>query len=368
MKIWTEYMEIQGENNNNKNNNNERDEVKIMKKKNYSTKNRMETLQNAGIDTQNFFSANMVLPVGAMIQITMPGGATQTFSGQDNVMTTEKRDEIAESIIQNGYVRNTKLHRRWITAHTFRLLGDVTINTKRRYVPGAGVKDVYAYSSDWNKNFKEKYGYMYQFSMLLEELKVLSILEKEDKEAFEERSHFFTKEVVAALTKQYLRQLKKYIAKSRENRKRTCKGREYVRLAKYGDVFVDELQMKVYDKIEDMVNWFKYATTNNYVNYKDLYENFKVFCRLLNKLPYNTPKCSEWRDAFTGNGSFYSLKNICMFHQVNLEGCKTTEQSLDKLNKYLEEYKGEYWRFLKLLEKTVYDNNFDLAESIEAHK
>jgi GT2 family glycosyltransferase len=34
------------------------------------------------------------------------------------------------------------------------------------------------------------------------------------------------------------------------------------------------------------------------------------------------------------------------------------------LEKCLESYKGEYWRFHAMLKKTIKDNNFVLAESI----
>ena len=47
--------------------------------------------------------------------------------------------------------------------------------------------------------------------MMLEEVRVLSKLETIDKETFEERSHFFTKDVVVAVMEDYLDKLKEYI-------------------------------------------------------------------------------------------------------------------------------------------------------------
>lgn len=349
--------------------NSNKKEINTMRTNN--KENRMAALQNAGLNVNNFFDVNMKLPMGAMIQVTFPNGEVQTVGGLVNgdtvlnpvtgefvgkVGTYEGipvyADPIANQIMQSGYVKNTKLFRRFVAAHTFKLLGKVTVEQRwNRNV---------VYRSDWDKNFNKDYGYGYQFSMTLEELRVLSILEKEDAEAFAERSRFFTQDVVVALCKQYMRQLKKFVKKSRDERKRTCQGKEYVKLAKYGNVFITDLQRRVYQPMEFIISVIEGCD-----NYSELYGCFSDFCKKLNKLPYETPKAPEFKTAYRANGAFYTMKNLIMYHNVNLEGCDTSIRSMQVLNGLLNVYKGEYWRFHELLKKTVYDNHFDLAESID---
>lgn len=347
---------------NNKVTNNSNKKENDTMKTNNARENRMEALNNAGINTTNFFDVNMKLPMGAMIQVTMPNGEVHRVGGTDmggfngNVLTAPlTNDPIVNKIVESGYVKNTKLWRRFVAAYTFKLLGEVTTETKYR---GEVV-----YRSDWDKNFNKNYGYMYCFDMLLEELRVISKLEKEDREAFEERSAFFTQDVVVALCKQYVRQLKKYVQKSRKNKKRTCRDKEYVRLAKYGDVFITDLQRRVYQPME-----FNISVIESCNNYSELYGCFKDFCGKVNKLPFETPKDSSWKTAYKASGSYFTLKNMVMWHSVLLEGCKTSTECVYELKSLLCAYKGEYWRFHELLKKTIYDNNFDLAKSIEAHK
>ena len=62
---------------------------------------RMEILQANGNTTTNYLSMNLV-------------------SDFDNF--TELDDEMYNQIFEDGYVKNTKLYRRWVMAQTFRAL------------------------------------------------------------------------------------------------------------------------------------------------------------------------------------------------------------------------------------------------------
>lgn len=358
--VFSEYTKL---NANNNNNNSENKERKTMMNNN-ARENRMETLKAQGIDTSKFFSVNMDLPMGAMIQVTMPDGKVQTFGGNGVVDSIGGfngtvqtallgNDPIAQSIVDNGYVNNSKLFRRFVTAQTFRMLGEIEVGTKYN-----GEK---TYKSDFDKNLKYK-GYMWQFKMTLEELRVLSIIEKKDPAAFEERSQFFTKDVVVALCNQYLRQLKKYIKNARQKRVRKCKGEEYVRLSKFGDVFTKDLISKVYNVI--LGHTAKVVESRNYY---EMYDAFNSFCSVIGKLPWTTPLCPEWKDAYKGAGAAYTLQNMVRFHNVSL-GYESVALNEAELNRMVAKYKGEGWRLHEYLKKVIVDNNFDLAKSIEAHK
>lgn len=327
---------------------------------------RMDKLQAAGVNTNKYFNINLNnIPVGAPVQVIIDGveynltmGQAQSESSNQTLafgtfntsasfgITSE--DDIANQILKDGYVRNTKLHRRWVMAQTFNMLNGATYNYNTR-----------SYETGWDAYIRNGFTYMYQFEMTLEELRVLSILEKRDRETFEERSSFFTKEVVIELCNQYLRQLKKY-AKNQKVRK--CKGEHYVKLHKHGNVFNKDLYLKVYNPINNAIIAISASR-----NYEEIYNSFKAFIAVSPKLPHNTPKCPQWKDAFKGSGAFYTLKNMVMFHDVKLEGM-SRDKSMDKLDSLLEEYKGEYWRFHMLLKKVIEDNNFNFQKSIELHK
>lgn len=316
-----------------------------------TTEGRMETLRNAGLTTDNFFRLDMQVPKNTKVEITV-NGEHMLFAGSNDTVSIS--DPIVQSIIKNGYVRNTKIHRRWITAQTFRMLN---------YVSPSG------YRRGWDACLFDTYSYMYTFDMMLEEVRILSILEKEDREAFEERVHFFNKYVVVDTVEHYEKKLKKYISNQIKEKPRKCKNMPYVKLHNYGDVFVHELDEEVYSYIHADI----YALKHTY-DYSALYNALAHFVKhTLNKLPFDTPKAAAWKDAFKGSGSYYTLKNLVMWHDIQLEDYKTGElydrdRSLEYLNRLLDDYQGECWRFNALLRKTIEDNNFDLAKSIAIHK
>ena len=125
-----------------------------------SRENRMATLNNAGVDVSKFF--DVTLPNGDVVKMTMENGM--------QVVVSDDNDPILNQIIEDGYVRNTKLHRRWVMAQMFKMLNYVSYNGRER---------------GYDACLRNNYGYMYQFSMMLEEIRVLSILQKENPEAFE---------------------------------------------------------------------------------------------------------------------------------------------------------------------------------------
>ena len=87
------------------------------------------------------------------------------------------------------------------------------------------------------------------------------------------------------------------------------------------------------------------------------------------KLPYDTPKCSKWKDAFKGKGAYVTLLNIAKFHDVRIISYETGEllnrdDSVDYVESKLSAYRNQYWRFHELLKATIEANDFDLNRSI----
>ena len=304
---------------------------------------RLETMKNAGLDTTKFFNLQMDIPVGSKVEITIDG-VPYTFNSSD--------DAIVKDIIDKGYVFNSRTDGRFVTAQTFKMLNEKSYNQKTKQ-----------WETGWDAYLRNYYPYMYQFSMMLDEAHRLARMERDNDPEFARLSKFFTKDVIYETCNQYIRQLKKYV---NNQRNRTCKGKPYVRLNKYGDVFMTDLNIKVYNKLESWLNAIKYSNS-----YSALETSLKSFMNVMCKLPADTPKCPQWKTAFKGKGAYVTLLNLCKFHGVTVQNYETGERldrdrSIAYVESLLNTYKAnEYWKFHELLKATIELNNFNLNKSIE---
>jgi hypothetical protein len=304
---------------------------------------RMEKLNNAGINTGKYFSID--LPEG------IKPGATISLVINENgqpIIMNNKPDPIVEQILNDGYVRNTKLHRRFVMAQMFQML-----NYESHYD---------SYEEGFHACLRNRYGYDYTFKMMLEEVRVLSKLEVRDMESFEERSHFFTKSVVVEVVCDYIEKLKEYVDRLPTKK---CKGVPYKRI-KGMNVFVEDLDKKIYRPFMDKVAYMKIAH-----NYNALYKYLKEFMSNMIDLHYRTPKSKAWIDAFKGEGAYYTLKNLVMYHDCviheSVYGMFNKRQTVvhrgidavKYINHKLDEYQGEGWRMFALMKKVISDNDFD---------
>ena len=298
-------------------------------------KERMEKLNNAGINTGKYFTLNVdeSIPAGAKIHIVVDK------DGNYVPEIVKENDIIFNQIVEDGYVRNTKLHRRFVMAQMFHMLNYVSFDGKHK---------------GYNDCLKRRYGYEYTLKMMTEEIRVLGKLEVRDMESFNERKHFFDKDVVVAVLEDYLEKLKKYVEALPD---RNCKGIPYKRI-KGIDVFNADLDKKIYAPVRGHIFSIKYAK-----NYAQIYNALEKFMRSYIKLPFDTPKSKVWIDAYKGEGAFYTLKNLIMFHNCGIKAyhfdVKFGMTAMHVLNAKLEEYKGEGWRMFALMKKVIADNGFD---------
>ncbi len=320
-------------------------------------KERMEKLQNAGVNTNKYFTLNVneSIPAGAKIHIVVDkdGNYVPEVVKEENEVNQvlrnfldKEHNEVFNRIIEDGYVRNTKLHRRFVMAQMFQMLNYVSYDGKHR-----GYYDC----------LKKAYGYEYTLSMMTEEVRVLSKLEVRDKESFTERSHFFTKEVVMAVLEDYLEKLKVYAEALPD---RNCKGIPYKRV-KGKNIFNADLDKKLYAPVRNYIFRIRYAK-----NYTEIHRALEAFMKNHVKLAFETPKSKVWVDVYKGEGAFYTLKNLIMFHNcVIMNGYKncevfTQKASMQELNRMLDEYKGEGWRMFALMNKVISDNGINTATYI----
>lgn len=257
-----------------------------------------------------------------------PGQKLQLIVSRDNVSDT------AVNIIEDKQIDN-KMFRRWITAQTFKML-----------------------DYGWDKYMRDFYGYSYQFEMLDREIKTLTKLEKKKDKSFNQRKLFFTKDVILALCNDYLKKFFDYYEFHQDK-----KG--YIKLTKkYGTVSREEFS-NIIGKIASTINLIKDSQS-----YEELYDAWKLFRRKMNRIPENTPKCKEWLQAYRGNGAYYTLQNMIMFHGVRYINGQTVTKSKDALfglNVCLYSCQDSVWKLHYLLKETIEKTGFDLRESIESN-
>jgi hypothetical protein len=308
---------------------------------------RMEKLNGAGVDTRKYFNIDIPngLRPGAKIQVIIDeDGYPKVVTGSDRESEASSNDYIASQIIADGYVRNTKLHRRFVMAQMFHMLNYVSYDGRE---------------SGFNACLKNRYGYHYTLNMMLEEVRVLSKLEARDVESFEERKHFFTKQVIVSVLEDYVDKLKEYVYKLPD---RKCKGVPYKRV--HGqNIFNDDLYKKLYSPIKAKIAQIRYAH-----NYSEVYIYMKSLMTNIIRLPFDTPKSKAWIDAYKGEGAYYTLKNLIMFHDCVIEYNRETltqRESIDEIYRKLDEYQGEGWRMFALMKKVIEDNDFDFNNRME---
>ena len=290
---------------------------------------RMEKLNAMGINTGKYFT--VALDNGTQVHLII----------DENGNPKKVDDVICNQIIEDGYVRNTKLHRRFVMAQMFQALNYISWDRKREGY------------NEWLKNF----GIKYQFEMMLEEVRVLGKLEERDFETFKERSNFFTKEVVMKTMVDYIDKLRANIESKKTYK---CKGVPYKKVAGK-DIFEEDLDKKIYAPMR--VDIRKVHTARNY---NEIHKALKTFMSKMIAIPYITTKCKEWVDAYKGEGAFYTLKNLVMFHNCGIMESDGTMiyglNAVNYLNERLYEYKGEGWRMFALMKKVIADNNFDFKK------
>ena len=231
-------------------------------------------------------------------------------------------------------------------------------------------KSYYTGKSGYDAYLNDHYGYQYQFEMMLEEIRVLAELQDRDPEAFAERSRFFIPDVVYATCNDYINKLEIYVNKLPVHK---CKGIPYKKV--FGrNIFVEDLNRYVYysqiinlaDVERLVINIRNHSMS---FSYKDLYKALRKFCANMYRLPNETPKCKEWKDAFKGEGSYYTLMNLIKFHGCRVPGVKgnmmSLKDSLADVESAVEQYRGLYYKLFAYMKYVIEANNFDFNKRMK---
>lgn len=252
---------------------------------------RLEALKAAGVDVSKYF------PLGNDQLIKIENGAAVPVDMDDATI-----DAVGKKIVEGGYVNNWKLFRRWVMSQMFHMLRDMEKDGK-----------------SFNEVLQHK-GYEYQWRMLENELYAqVKMSEHGDFDNVGSRSRWFSGDVASNMATDYISKLRKYVddnliwkkdkdGKKTKSFKHTCKGNPYVRLQNK-DIFVSDLEKKVYTPLREIANEMAAVPT-----YKQLYDAVHKFNKKRKHLAWETKQSDAFINAYKGSGSYYTMRNLIMFH------------------------------------------------------
>ena len=307
---------------------------------------RLEALKAAGVDVSKYF------PLGDDQLIKIENGAAVPVDMDDATI-----DEVGKQIVEGGYVSNWKLFRRWVMSQMFHMLRDMDKNGRT-----------------FNEVLQHK-GYEYQWRMLENELYAqMKMAAHGDHENAGARNRWFGGFVAADMAYDYIKKLRKYVDNNliykvkkdeHENVKKaykhTCKGNPYVRLQNE-DIFVADLEKKVYAPLGNLARKMYDSNT-----YKEVYDAVHEFNKKRKHLAWDTKQADAFITAYKGSGSYYTMRNLIMFHGARFmkNGRKMSEtDSLKELESKANLYDEDGWRMLGVLKQLIKDNNISVQGKI----
>ena len=263
------------------------------------------------------------------------------------------RSGLADKIREEGaYVKNHRLFRRWIMGQMFHILRDES--------------SYKGYTSRLRS-----YGVRYMWKVIRNEIHDMYVIRRNgDLAEYERRHMWFNEKIVREIGSSFADQLEKIGGRKPRHK---CKGRPYLRLPGFGDVFCDEFDAKVVGKIRDLVNDIGSIDP-------DCVEKLCDFCIRFKEGRYANLKMPvAFVNAYKANGAYFTLRNMLMFHGCILPAKVTDEygkgiklrgvqRQLAILDNVASSFKDEGWQLMGLLRDTIEANGVDVAKKIESWK
>lgn len=307
---------------------------------------RIEALKAAGVDVSNYFT------LGDDKLIKIENGAAVPVDMDDATI-----DAVGKKIVEGGYVSNWKLFRRWVMSQMFHMLRNMKEDGK-----------------SFNEVLQKK-GYEYQWRMLEDELYAqVKMSEHGDFDNVGSRNRWFNGDVASDMATDYISKLRKYVddnliynvkkdedGNEKKTYKHTCKGNPYVRLQNE-DIFVADLEKKVYAPLSRLARKMYDSNT-----YKKVYDAVHEFNKNRKHLSWDTKQSDAFINAYKGSGSYYTMRNLIMFHGARFwkNGRKMSEtNSLKELESKAKIYDEEGWRMLGVLKQLIIENDIDILGKI----
>lgn len=260
--------------------------------------------------------------------------------------TVDTNDPLVQEIFANGYVKNEKLHRRWITAQTMRLLG---------WTDGVMPNHWGKTKDNWTENVKKMYDWQYAWRQVGKELDVIDKLQRVGETT--PRSVFFSDEKISAMLDEYIETVRDYCYNLP---KHNCKGVPYIKL-NGRNFFVSDIEKKVITPIKKA----KRIMENTFLR---MYDHHTILRFIKSdayvKLPRGTKLSPTWVDMFKSAGAYYTMENLVKYSGLKLvkdHELLDRDTSLQYLQSRVND-KG--FQLLGLLKQSLVKNNFVFSEVI----
>lgn len=307
---------------------------------------RLEALKAAGVDVSKYF------PLGDDQLIKIENGAAVPVDMDDATI-----DAVGKQIVEGGYVSNWKLFRRWVMSQMFHMLRDMEKDGK-----------------SFNEVLQKK-GYEYQWRMLENELYAqMKMCGHNDYENLKARNRWFNGCVAYDMAIDYISKLRSYIdykciytikedkdGNKKKTYKHTCKGNPYIRLQNE-NIFVSDLERKVYTPLRDLAHKMAAVPT-----YKELYDAVREFNKNRKHLSWDTKQSEAFIHAYKGSGSYYTMRNLIMFHGARfLKNARKMSEanSLKELETKASLYDEQGWKMLGVLKQLIKDSGINIQGKI----
>ena len=101
--------------------------------------------------------------------------------------------------------------------------------------------------------------------------------------------------------------------------------------------------------------------------YKEVYDAVHEFNKKRKHLAWDTKQSDDFINAYKGSGSYYTMRNLIMFHGARFwkNGRKMSEtNSLKELESKAKLYDEQGWRMLGVLKQLIKENNISVQGKI----
>lgn len=297
---------------------------------------RIEALKAKGVDTTGYFT------LGDEQVVRIVNGKAESV---------DMTDEVVKKLVEGGYINHYKLFRRFTLAQMFHILREME-NTGKNFTA-----------------ILQEKGYEYSWRMLEHELYAQSKMVRHgDMENFYARNRWFNSSVVVEMMLDYIDQLRKTLDDAAyknkfglKSPKHTCHGVPYVKY-QGKNIFVADLDKKVFVPLMDIIDCAGECTKSEDIH--RLIWAVKKFNSVRKKLSYETKQCQVFVNAYKGSGSYFSMRNLIMFHDAGFKEKDGTLTKSDKALQILEGYSkicaANGWRMLGVLKDLIEASNISI--------
>lgn len=231
-----------------------------------------------------------------------------------------KKSRFHGQIMDDGFIFNPYIHRRWLPVQYTRLLSW-----------GKGIIE---------DTIKSRYSYKYSINYTIQELEKLELLRVADREAFYERRRFFTVDVMKDIFIQNLKYILEYASSSRNWSYNNYMKKFYI----YGLAWIDEEEIERTTTLEQNLRGGYYERDTiipsgflkKLQKRIDMLENADTYYEIKKAIKDLPTEIQTYEDlhhvmsesfvkAFHLAGAYYTLKHRIMFEHKEINGVKGAE-------------------------------------------